>query len=340
MAFAVLTLYGCSSEPAPKPIVVDRSRLTPFQVVNAVMDSPNNELTPAKIDLGRMLYYDPRLSKNQDISCNSCHLLDKYGVDNKPASQGHKGQRGSRNAPTVYHAAGHTVQFWDGRAPTVEEQAKGPMQNPVEMAMPSRDQIEKVLNSIPGYVELFKKAFPNDSNPVTLDNAALAIGAFERKLVTPSRWDRYLDGADSALTDEERAGLVKFLDASCVACHTGRYLGGTMYQKLGIIKPYPNSKDQGRYEVTRNDVHRMWFKVPSLRNIDKTGPYFHDGSVATLEEAVQAMSDYQLERPLTKREVAQITAFLRCLTGEIPMDYIKPPILPPSSDKTPKPDNS
>jgi cytochrome c peroxidase len=334
------TLLGCSGNPPAKPVVVDREKLKPFMPLSTVMDSPKNPLTPEKIALGRMLYYEPRLSKSQEISCNTCHPLDHYGVDNKRVSDGHRGLTGSRNTPTVYNAAGQIMQFWDGRAADVEEQAKVPMQNPLEMAMPSREEVEHVLQSIPVYVNLFQKAFPKDKNPVTFDNAALAIGAFERRLVTPSRFDLYLDGVDSALNDDEKVGLIKFVDVGCVACHTGRYLGGTMYQKIGLVKPYPNTKDQGHFEVTGKDVHRMWFKVPSLRNIDKTAPYFHDGSVTTLEHAVQLMSDYQLERPLTHREVQQVSTFLRSLTGEIPVDYIKAPMLPPSSDKTPKPDNS
>jgi cytochrome c peroxidase len=287
-----------------------------------------------------MLYYDTRLSKGQDKSCNSCHKLDAYGVDNEPTSEGHKKQRGNRNSPTVYNAAGHAVQFWDGRAKDVEEQAKGPVLNPVEMAMPGEKRVLAVIESIPEYVQAFQKAFPGEKQPVTYDNMAKAIGAFERKLMTPDRFDKLLAGDAAALSDEEKAGLNKFLEAGCAACHFGPYLGGSMFQKLGLVRPWPNQKDQGRYEVTRQDVDRMMFKVPSLRNIEKTGPYFHDGSVASLEEAVKLMGAHQVERPLTDAEAAQIVTFLKTLTGVIPADYIKPPGLPKSTAKTPKPDLS
>ena len=195
-----------------------------------------------------MLYYEPRLSKGQDISCNSCHMLDKYGVDLQPTSDGHKGKQGDRNSPTVYNAAGHFVQFWDGRAADVEEQAKGPVMNPVEMAMPSEKRVVAVLKSIPEYVELFKQAFPEDKDPVSYRNMARAIGAFERKLVTPSRWDKFLRGDSRALTNEEKAGFNLFMETGCQACHMGTYLGGNMYQMLGLAKPWPDASDPGPRE--------------------------------------------------------------------------------------------
>ena len=230
-AFLMLGAACTSRKPA---VAVDSARLAIFKALPPVMDSAANPITEEKVALGRMLYYDPRLSKGQDVSCNSCHELNKYGVDNQPVSDGYKGQKGTRNAPTVYNAAGHFVQFWDGRAPTVEEQAKGPILNPVEMAMPNEKRALAVLDSMPEYVEAFQKAFPGEKHPVTFDNLAKAIGVFERKLVTVSRWDKFLGGDQAALTDAEKAGLNKFLDAGCQNCHNGIYLGGSMFQKLGL----------------------------------------------------------------------------------------------------------
>ncbi len=333
-------LAGCAPGEKKPALTPDSPQLKAFAPLPAVMESASNPVTEEKVKLRRMLYYDPRLPKTQDISCNTCHLLDNYGVDNEPTSDGHKGQRGDRNSPTVYNAAGHFAQFWDGRAPDVEEQAKGPVLNPVEMAMPDEASVVKVLKSIPGYVEAFRAAFPDEKDPVTFDNMAKAIGAFERKLVTPGRWDRFLKGDAAALTDAELAGLQAFLDANCQTCHMGAYLGGTMFQKLGVVKPWPNQKDLGRYQVTKNEADKMMFKVPSLRDVAKTAPYFHDGSVPTLEEAVAKMAEYELGKELTEEQIASIVTFLNALTGEIPKDYIAEPKLPPSTAKTPKPDLS
>ena len=205
-----------------------------FKPLPDAVESQKNPITEAKVNLGRMLYYEPRLSKNQDISCNTCHDLAKYGVDGQPVSDGHKGQKGTRNAPTVYNAAGHFVQFWDGRAPDVEEQAKGPVMNPVEMAMSSDKAVVAVLKSMPEYVDAFKKAFPAEKDPVTFENTARAIGAFERRLMTPSRWDKFLKGDQAALSNAEKAGFNKFMEAGCQACHAGTYLGGEVYQKIGM----------------------------------------------------------------------------------------------------------
>ena len=317
---------------------LDKAILKRFAPLPSDMASAANPFTDAKIELGRMLYYEPRLSKNQKISCNSCHMLDKYGVDSKPTSPGFKNQLGDRNSPTVYNAAGHLAQFWDGRAPDVEAQAKGPVMNPVEMAMPSEGHVLKVLKSIPDYEKAFRRAFPNDKDPVTYNNMALAIGAFERKLVTPSRFDKFVAGDTAALTAAEQSGLKKFVETGCANCHGGAYVGGTMYSKLGIAKPWPNQKDPGRFNVTKKDADKMVFKAPSLRNIDKTGPYFHDGSIPTLEKAIALMAEYEHGKTLSPADVQSIATFLKSLTGEIPKDYIKPPKLYPSGPQTPKPE--
>ena len=237
----------------------------------------------------------------------------------------------------MYNAAGHFVQFWDGRAPTVEEQAKGPITNPVEMAMPSNTAAVQVIKSMPEYVAMFQKAFPQDSDPITYNNMALAIGAFERGLVTPSKWDAYLNGDASALSDTQKQGFNTFAGTGCQWCHAGAYVGGAAYQKLGVVKAWPNQSDQGVYQLTKDDADRMVFKVPSLRNIKKTGPYFHDGSVATLEDAIRNMAVHQRGVTLTDAQVKSIEAWMDSLTGEIPASYIKSPELPQSTAQTPQP---
>jgi cytochrome c peroxidase len=322
---------------ASDTVQVNAEALKVFAPLPAVMSSPDNAVTEAKVTLGRILYYDPRLSANQQISCNTCHPLDAYGAESKRVSTGHKNQQGNRNAPTVYNAAGHFVQFWDGRAPTVEEQAKGPITNPVEMAMPSSAAAVQVIASMPEYVALFQTAFPQDKDPITYNNMALAIGAFERRLVTPSRWDAFLQGDPSALTDAEKTGFNTFAATGCQWCHYGPYLGGASYQKLGVMKPWPNQTDQGLYQVTKEETDRMVFKVPSLRNIQKTEPYFHDGSVSTLDQAIRTMAVHQRGVTLTDAQVKSIDTWINSLTGPVPRDYIKPPELPKSTSQTPQP---
>ncbi len=290
------------------------------------------------VSLGKMLYFETRLSKNQDLSCNSCHKLEAFGVDGQPTSPGHKKQLGARNSPTVLNAAIHFRQFWDGRAADVEEQATGPIQNPVEMAS-NEKLVTEVLGSIPEYVDRFKKAFPGEkTNPISLKNVGVAIGAFERTLLFPSRFDKYLGGDKTALTDTELAGAALFVSTGCTACHNGAGVGGGMYQKAGLVKPWPSDKDQGRYQVTKDDADKMMFKVPSLRNVEKTAPYFHDGSTATLEEAIKVMGRHQLGKELSDADAASIATFLKTLTAGVPTDVATPPALPKSTAKTPKPD--
>lgn len=322
-----------------QPVLADAvsdSFLMMFKPLPSEAPSPDNELSEAKINLGRMLYYENRLSKGEKLSCNSCHMLDKYGQDNLPFSPGHEGKVGGRSSPSTYNAAIHIAQFWDGRAPSVEEQAKGPVLNPGEMGMPSADFVVDVLKSIPGYVEAFKAAFPGEADPVTYNNFGKAVGAFERKLVTPSRWDDFLKGNKQALTAEESKGFETFAKAGCVTCHNGPAVGGMMYQKLGLVKTWPDLKDQGRFEATKVETDKFYFKVPSLRNISETGPYLHDGSVKTLEEMVNKMAEYQLGKALTPEETTSIVTFLKSLKGEIPTGYIAKPKLPESGPNTPK----
>lgn len=307
---------------------INRAFLPLFQSLPEVMTTPRREISDAKVSLGRKLYYEHRLSINGKISCNSCHMLDKYGVDNLPTSPGHDGKLGDRNSPTVFNAALHVAQFWDGRSPDVEDQAKGPVTNPIEMGMPNAEKVEEILKSIPGYVEEFSKAFPEESEPITYDNYAKAVGAFERGLVTPSRWDEFLKGDENALTDAEKAGFNKFVGVGCATCHMGPVLGGMMYHKLGLVHPWPDLKDEGRYKATGIEADKYKFKVPGLRNIEKTGPYLHDGSIASLDETVRLMAKHQLGREVSNDDVAEIVTFLKALTGEVSADYIKPPQLP------------
>ena len=308
-----------------------------FKPLPAEVSAESNPVTPEKVSLGRTLYFETRLSKNHDVSCNTCHDLTKYGVDGLPTSTGHKAQKGGRNAPTVYNAALHVAQFWDGRAADVEAQAKGPVLNPIEMAMPGEAQVVAVLKSIPGYAPMFQAAFPGEADPITYDNMAKAIGAFERTLVTPSPLDAFIGGDVAALNADQLQGLQTFLDVGCTTCHLGQGVGGGMYQKLGVKKAFETT-DVGRFEITKNEADKMVFKVPSLRNIEHTGPYFHDGSVATLDQAITLMGEHQLGVTLTPEQVTQIKSFLGALTGPLPTDAIAAPTLPESGPKTPKPD--
>lgn len=318
-------------------VTVDPATLLPFAPLPAVVPGAKGVASDDMVNLGRWLFFDPRLSMSQTISCNSCHDLANYGVDNQPTSQGHKGQRGDRNSPTVYNAAAHFSQFWDGRAPDVEAQAKGPVLNPVEMAMPNAARVVAVLESMPEYVAAFQRAFPGERRPVSYANLAAAIGAFERRLMTPSRWDALLAGDQDALSPSEKEGLQVFVETGCQRCHDGALLGGTHYQRLGVMKAFPRADDPGRRKVTREASDQSVFKVPSLRNVEKTGPYFHDGATASLDQAVRDMAEYQLGKKLSDEQAAHIVDFLKVLTGRIDPDYIRPPVLPKSTPTTPRP---
>lgn len=298
---------------------------------------PKQGAKAAQITLGRMLFHDPRLSRSGVISCNTCHNLATFGTDNLPTSLGHGFVPGPRNSPTVFNAALHTRQFWDGRAKDVEEQALGPILNPKEMAMPASDKVIDRIASIPEYVALFKQAFPKEAKPVSYVNVGNAIGAFERQLLTPSRFDRYLSGDQKALTAVEKRGLKTFLDVGCAACHSGAAMGGMVFQKF--VKPGedPDRADVGRYAVTKDPKDKHVFKAYSLRNITRTYPYLHDGSVWDIGEVVRIMGEVQHNRKLTKTEIADIVAFLNSLTGEVPAVARELPILPPSRLNTPRP---
>lgn len=308
--------------------------------MNASANEPIQPIKAAKVtnadlvELGKMLFFDPRLSKSGFISCNSCHNLSMGGTDNIPTSIGHAWQQGPINAPTVLNASMNLAQFWDGRAKDLKEQAGGPIANPGEMASTHKVAVE-VLQSIPQYRERFAKAFGSDQ--VDIDRVTTAIAAFEETLVTPgSRFDKWLEGDKKALSAQEQEGYELFKSSGCAGCHNGPAVGGALYQKFGVHHPYKTtSKVEGRKAVTGKDTDLNVFKVPTLRNIELTYPYFHDGAAATLEDAVKIMGKVQLDRDFNKKEIDSIVAFLKTLTGDQP-DF-KMPILPPSNNSTPKP---
>ena len=277
-------------------------------------------LSDALVQLGKELYNDTRLSKKGNISCNSCHNLTTYGVDNLPTSPGDNGKLGARNSPSSFYAALHRVQFWDGRAKDVEEQAGMPILNPIEHNIPSKQYLINRLKRVPEYQEKFKSAFPADANPITYTNITNAIGAFERTLLPESRFDLWLKGEDRALTEQEKKGLSTFIETGCISCHSGVVLGGQQLQKFGLYGDYweftkSQTVDRGVLEVSQLASDKYVFKVPSLRNIEMTYPYFHDGSVDSLDEAIRIMAKLQTNSTLEDVQVEAIKAFLSSLTA-------------------------
>lgn len=298
----------------------------------------DNEVTPEKIELGKALWFDPRLSASGVFSCNSCHNLATGGDDNKPASVGHGWQRGPRNAPTVLNAVLNEAQFWDGRAAHLAEQAKSPVQSAVEMAN-TPDNVVATLSSMPQYVDWFEAAFPEEGEAVTFYNMALAIEAFEATLLTPAPFDAYLHGNADALDAEQKEGLQLFIDKGCVDCHGGVNVGGNGFYPFGV-EERPGADllprdDKGRYAFTRTATDEYVFRSSTLRNIAITAPYFHSGVVWDLEQAVAIMGAFQLGVELTEDEVGKITAFLHSLTGKPPAVTL--PVLPAETADTPRP---
>lgn len=305
----ILLSAGCTSKKATKE---DMELLKQAQGVfqplpETMIDKDKNA---DKIALGKKLYFEKKLSINDTISCSSCHNLDTYGVDNEKTSPGHDGTRGGRNSPTSLNAALQFRQFWDGRAKDVEEQALGPILNPIEHGLPNAKAAMKKINTAE-YQAMFKKA----GLKFTYNNVGVAIGAFERTLMTPSRFDDFLKGDVFALDEQERKGLKKFMQVGCTSCHGGVDIGGTSYQKLGVVKKYP-TKDLGRYEVTKKRRDKYKFKVPALRNVAKTHPYLHDGSIPTLDEMIDVMAEYQLGKKLVREDIENIKAFLSSTTAK------------------------
>ena len=372
IAAAVLGLSACSQEKAqnapansasstaaaPASAAADHSNaseedkalLKQAQSLFQPLPSPQemqkaHPFTPEQVALGHQLWFDSRLSRGNTVSCNSCHNLASAGVDNTPTSQGHKGQMGGRNSPTVLNAALLGSQFWDGRAATVEEQAGGPLLNPVEMANIDKASVAKKIADIPEYQAQFKKAYADKGGAVNFENITDAIAAFERTLLTPTKWDDYLRGNVNAMTPQEKQGVRSFINNGCIACHQGVNLGGNSFQKFGLIKgPYwqftgSKKHDEGRFEVTKAENDKFVFRVPGLRNVALTYPYFHDGSVWELDKAVAIMGEAQLGKQLPQSEVDNISAFLKTLSGKVPESARMLPELPPSVSANSRPDN-
>ncbi len=310
----------------------------------------DNPQTPVKIELGKALYFDPRLSKDGTISCNSCHNVMGGGDDGRPVGVGVKGQRGGRGSPTVWNSAFNTVQFWDGRAASLEDQAKGPLTNPIEMGMESHDAVMMRVKKIPGYLDMFKKAFPKDKEPVSIDNLARAIASFERTLITPdSPFDLYKNGNKKAMTPAAVRGMVLVHQIGCTSCHGGANFNGEGFAMgEGNYQPFPQVpgsvydkqydlvSDLGRYEVTKKDDDKNLWRVPTWRNVAVTAPYFHNGKVKTLDEAVRVMAKTQLDMDLKTEQVSDVVAFLNALTGKVPT--IVAPKLPMVANESLTPD--
>lgn len=336
---AVLLLASTAFAADPEPGLLRQTALEIFKplpsTVPAVADNP---ITPDKIALGKALFFDPRMSASGVFSCNSCHNLGTGGDDNLETSIGHGWQRGPRNAPTVYNAVFNIAQFWDGRAEDLKAQAKGPVQAGVEMAN-TADQVVTTLKSMPQYVKWFKAAFPGEVDPVTFDNFARAIEAFEATLATPAPFDAFLNGDDNALTMAQKEGLQIFIDKGCASCHNSINVGGEGYFPFGLIeKPGADvlpENDKGRFAVTNTADDSYVFRAAPLRNVALTAPYFHSGKVWNLKQAVAVMGTAQLGEELKEGDVDRIVAFLDSLTGRMP--EVTYPLLPAETDATPRP---
>lgn len=319
---AVFVLLGSgalawSQTSTPDPVALRTQAAVFFSPVPDKVPGAEKD-SPELVSLGKQLYFEKRLSKNNSQSCNTCHAVDggRAGVDNQPTSPGAFGKRGQRNSPTTLNAAFHIAQFWDGRAENLEQQAKGPILNPVEMAMSSEPEVIERLKADANYPKEFKSAFGGETDPINYENVAKAIAAFERTLITHDRFDDFLKGQNDALTAAELKGLNTFLKTGCTTCHNGPLVGGNSYRKIGVVKAYSNQTDIGRASITKEDGDRFVFKVPSLRNIAATYPYFHDGNVGSLHEAVRTMADIQLATQLTPEQETDLVTFLKALTGK------------------------
>jgi cytochrome c peroxidase len=316
MATLALVAVGVLTLPAAADEELRKQANSFFGPLPAKM--PGSEAdTPARVELGRKLYFEKKLSLDNTVACNSCHALDNFGggVDNQPTSEGVGKKHGDRNSPTTLNAGFFLAQFWDGRAASLKEQAKGPVLNPIEMAMPSEAEVVKRLKADPTYQKMFAQAFPGTEEKITYDNMAEAIAAFERTLITHDRFDDFQRGDNAALNEQELQGLKLVATIGCTACHVGPALGGTSYQKLGLIHPYTTT-DIGRAKITQDDSDKSKFKVPTLRNVALTAPYFHDGSLKSLKDTVVKMAYHQLDKKLTDQEADAIVAFLYALNDK------------------------
>ncbi|MCF7921556.1 MAG: c-type cytochrome [Candidatus Marinimicrobia bacterium] len=320
MSMMIIGLIQCGGKADKQPLedmsyqeeVLSKAKPM-FAVIPDKMPGSEND-TPARVKLGEKLYFETALSNTGDMSCNTCHDLAKAGVDNKPTSEGTNGIPGPRNSPTVFNAGFHFVQFWDGRAADLNEQAGGPVLNPAEMAIPDSATAVAKIKALPEYDSLFVEAF--GENSINFENITEAMAAFERTLITHDRFDAFLKGDLKAITKTEVEGLDLFMGKACITCHMGSMLGANMYQKNGLIKPYKNLKDEGRFGVTGMEQDKFMFKVPSLKNIGLTAPYFHDGGVETLEETIKMMGDMQLMQQISDEEASKIAAFLKTMNGK------------------------
>jgi cytochrome c peroxidase len=331
LAALVMTLTGAAAQAqSPWQALPDRAP-----------EPPDNPTTAPKVELGKMLYFDPRLSSTGTVSCFSCHNIMEGGDDHMTTSAGVHGLKGGRNAPTVWNAAFHSVQFWDGRAPSLEEQSKGPPVNPIEMGMRDLDAVIDRIRNIPGYRPYFEQAFgPGDV--VTMDNAARAIAAYERTLITPgSAYDRYVKGDKTALTPQQLRGMETFAEVGCTSCHqgpafngpplpagTGFFMKFPTYPESTYVAKYKLAEDPGRFNATKDEADRGMWRVPTLLNLTYTAPYMHTGTVKTLPEAVRVMASTQLNKTLDDAQVGDVVAFLESLTGKFPQQTM--PRLPPT----------
>lgn len=338
--FALACLTAVSAFASADPALLAQVRALFKPIPHEPVAPAGNNLAPERVELGKMLFFEPRLSKSGTLSCNTCHNLSMGGDDNLPTSVGHGWQKGPRNSPTVLNAVFNVAQFWDGRAEDLKSQAKGPIQAGVEMAN-HPPVVVATLKSMPDYIQRFSAAFPGEPDPVTFDNLAVAIEAYEATLITPdSRFDRLLAGDTTALDATEIAGLRHFMNKGCVACHNGVNLGGQAYFPFGVFKK-PGADvlppgDRGRFAVTNTEADAYVFRAAPLRNIALTAPYFHSGGVWELREAVALMGSSQLGAELTPREVDELTAFLHTLTGRQPVTTL--PELPVETSTTPRPE--
>ena len=305
-----------------------------FQPLPGEAVNPENPVTASKVALGKSLYFDNRLSMHNTQSCNTCHNVATYGVDNNATSKGDLGKNGKRNSPTTFNAALHFVQFWDGRMKDVEEQAGGPMMNPVEMNMPAEKEVIARLSKVEGYKKMFTSAYPQEKDPIHFTNVRKAIAAYERTMLTPSRFDTYLAGDPAAFNDQEKKGLHAFITIGCATCHSGALVGAGMFQKFPLVgagyKSLTGSTndDKGKMEVTKNEADKYVFKVPSLRNAEKTFPFFHDGSVRDLDKAIVIMAKLQLGKDLAPAQTADIAAFIKTLSSDVSAAVKQAPVMP------------
>ena len=323
---AAVALVSCTKKDTPAPAAEQapavQEQKPPVVAVEPILPLPSSvDVNMDKVMLGRSLYHDTMLSGDGTVACVTCHSLDHGGAEPRKTSKGIKGQIGPINSPTVFNSEYNFVQFWDGRAKDLQEQAAGPVANPIEMGANWDDVVER-LKKNEKYAAAFAKLYDDG---ITQANTTDAIAEYEKSLITPSRFDKFLLGDQNAINDAEKKGYATFKEVGCTACHTGINVGGTMFQKMGLVKDYFAERgtpltdaDMGRFNVSKNPAEKHFFKVPGLRNIELTPPYLHDGSQTTLEGTVKLMGNYQLGRELTDAQVDSIVAFLKSLTGELP----------------------